>query len=205
LGERRGCGIEEISAEFRRAKGLAKEACSSFDFGRGAVEKGQSLVKAVELRWSKGSGSSMGFGEGEDLCLCFVEVDAERGAQSLESLNEDGEVFVWEEREGIIEIGMGCTFRAAAVVTRVVVSPALLCSGAEDGIEWGEYLEDDEAGECGRERVALGKAIFLDEEVEGAVWAVKEAFVWSFIHEIEVMEETMQRRFRFDFVSGSLA
>jgi hypothetical protein len=87
-------------------------------------------------------------------------VNAERGAQSSESFNEDGKVFLWEERESIVEIGVGRAFGAAAIVNRAVVSPALLCSGAEDGIEWGEYLEDDEAGECGRERVALGKAVF---------------------------------------------
>jgi hypothetical protein len=68
-----------------------------------------------------------------------------------------------------------------------------------------EYLEDDEAGKCRGEEVALGKTILLDEKVEGANGLVEEALVWGFIHEVKVVDQAVEDGFGFNFVAGSFS
>jgi hypothetical protein len=173
------------------AERLAKETNAALEFRGGTVEEGQSVVEAGELGWGEGGGSGVRGREGEDFGLGLIEMDAKGGAKSLEGGNKKREVLVRKKSKGVVEIGMGGAARAKAVITRLVVSPALLSAGAEGGVDGGKDLEDDQAGKGGGEGVPLGEAIFLDEMVQGAIRAVEEAFVGFFIHEIKIVDEAV--------------
>jgi hypothetical protein len=71
---------------------------------------------------------------------------------------------------------------AAAIVTMVVLSTSGLSAGPEFVVDRAENAVNDQAGKGWGEGVALRKAILLDEEVERAIWAVKETAIGVFVH-----------------------
>jgi hypothetical protein len=120
----------------------------------------------------------------------------------LDGLNKDGEVFVGEEGEGIVEVSVCRAFGSTAIVAELLSCPALLSTVAESLVKRFQDLEDDQAGESGGEGIALGKTILLDEKVQCAVWSVEKTLVRGFIHKVEIMDQALKGGFRFNFSSG---
>jgi hypothetical protein len=85
----------------------------------------------------------------------------------LDGHNKKREVLVPEESKCIIKIGMSSTSRATAIVTKLMVSPSV--EGIIEGASIWRMTRHASAGE-------LEKTVSLDEEVQGAIRAVKKAF-----------------------------
>jgi hypothetical protein len=162
-------------------------------------------LKAIELGGCEGGGSGVSGWECEDLCFCFVEEDTDGRAKTLKGFNENWEVFVREEGESVVEVCVCGAFRSATVVAVLVLCAAGLGSGTELVIDRAEDAVNDKAGKGRRKGISLGKAIFLDEEIEGAIRTVEEAFVGFCVHEIEVVYEGMEARVRFKDIAGFLS
>jgi hypothetical protein len=109
----------------------------------------------------------------------------------------NGEVLIWEESEGIVEVCMGGALGSAAVVSMLVLRAAGLGSGSELVINGAKYLVDDQAGKGWGKRISLREAILLYEMVEGTIRPVEKALIWVLIHKVEIVDEGMEARVGF--------
>jgi hypothetical protein len=78
------------------------------------------------------------------------------------------------------------------------LSPEFFVNGAEDTV-------DDKACEGGGERVSLGEAVFLNEEVKGTVGPVEKTAVRVLVHQIEIVDERMEAWVGLKDVKGFFA
>lgn len=109
-------------------------------------------------------------------------MNTERRAVLGEILDEGGEVFIRKERTGVVNEGGGGRAGAKAVVAVVMSSAAVISSLLEERVQGFEELEQNQAREDHRERVALREAFFLGKIVEGAVGSGKVTVVGGGVH-----------------------
>jgi hypothetical protein len=141
-------------------------------------------------------------GDGEDVCFGFVKKNAKWGAKALKGFDEGWEVLVGQKREGVVEVGICRTLRATAVVTQLLIHATGIGSQPEHRVKRLKDLVYDEASEGWREWVALRKAVFLYEEIQGAVWSVENALIGLFVHEVKVMYEGVEAWLCFECFEG---
>jgi hypothetical protein len=127
-----------------------------------------------------------------------------RGGKMLKDFDENWEVFVWKEREGIVEVGMGSALGSTTIVAMLMLCMAGLSPGAELFIDRAKDVVNYKAGKGWREGISLGETILLDEKIEGTIGLVEKTFVWALIHEIKVVHESMEMRVGFKDIEGFL-